>query len=263
VSGLGVLPAVGLGFGLGAVAGMPLGVINIAIVEAATAGRRRFAEGLGLGGAAADAIQAGLAFGGVGRVMTADPALVRGLAIAAAVAIIAYAVMAWRRRGRAAAPRIGPQPGPETRRQLGPQTSPQIGPQTSPQVGPQIGPQLGPQTGPQVGPQTGPTTGDDVPRMRGVAAGFVLTLPNPGALGAWVAVAAAVWRDATPYEAALIAGGVVTGSALWFTTLARWVDRTYRRHPGARPRSRTLELFPRVALVVLIAIALAGVIRAL
>lgn len=239
MSGFGVLPAVGLGFGLGAVAGMPLGVINIAIVEAATAGRRRFAEGLGLGGAAADAIQAALAFAGVGRVMTADPALVRGLAIGAAVAIIAYAVMAWRRRQRAAAA--------------------QIGPQTAPQIGPQTGPQIGPQTGPQIAP----TMGDDVPRMRGVAAGFVLTLPNPGALGAWVAVAAAVWRDATPFEAALIAGGVATGSALWFTTLARWVDRTYRKHPGSRPRSRTLELFPRVALVVLIAIALAGIIRTL
>jgi threonine/homoserine/homoserine lactone efflux protein len=223
VSGLGALSAIGLGFGLGAVAGMPLGVINIAIVDAATAGRRRFAEGLGLGGAAADAIQAALAFAGVGRVMTADPALVRGLAIGAAVAIIAYAVMAFRRRERAADPRVGP----------------------------------------QIGPQTGPPTGDDVARMRGVATGFVLTLPNPGALGAWVAVAAAVWRDATPLEAALIAGGVLAGSALWFTTLARWVGRTHRDHPASRPRSRTLELFPRVALVVLIAIALAGVIRTL
>ena len=215
MSGLGALPALGLGFGLGAVAGMPLGVINIAIVDAATAGRRRFAEGLGLGGAAADAIHAALAFAGVGRVMTADPAVVRGLAIGAAVAIIAYAVIAWRRRERAG------------------------------------------------DPQTGPQTGDAAPRMRGAAAGFVLTLPNPGALGAWVFVAAAVWRDAAPRDAAVIAGGVCAGSALWFTTLARWVSRWHRAHPEATTRSRTLELFPRVALVVLIAIAIAGVVRSL
>jgi threonine/homoserine/homoserine lactone efflux protein len=214
VSGLGVLPAVGLGFGLGAVAGMPVGVINLAIVEAGTAGRRRFAAGLGLGGAAADAIQAALAFAGVGRVVTTDPALVRGLAIGAAVAIVAYAVWAWRRRERTADPHVGPQ------------------------------------------------RGDDLRRLRGVATGFVLTLPNPGALGAWVVVAAAVWPDALPLEAALIAGGVAAGSALWFTTLARWVDRVRRDHP-ARPRSRTLELFPRVALIVLVAIAIAGVVRAL
>jgi threonine/homoserine/homoserine lactone efflux protein len=215
VTGLGVLHAVGLGFGLGAVAGMPLGVINIALVDAATAGRRRFAVGLGLGGAAADTIQAALAFAGVGRVVTGDPALVRGLAIGAAVAIVAYAVVAWRRRERIAARPVDPPPG------------------------------------------------DDAPRMRGIATGFVLTAPNPGALGAWVAVAAAMWPDATTLEAALIAGGVGAGSSLWFTTLARWAGRLYRVPPDARVRSRALELFPRVALVVLVAIAIAGVVRAL
>jgi threonine/homoserine/homoserine lactone efflux protein len=224
VSGLGVVYAVALGFGLGAVAGMPLGVINIAIVDAATAGRQRFAGGLGLGGAAADAIQAALAFAGIGRVVTARPALVRVLAISAAVAIVAYAVVAWRYRRRAEPEDGAPQPQQE--------------------------------------PQPQPPT-KEASTIRGAATGLVLTLPNPGALGAWVAVAAAVWPDAAPLEAALVAGGVLAGSSLWFTLLARWVGRLRRDHPGARPRSRTLELFPRVALIVLIAIAIAGVIRTL
>lgn len=223
MNGLGVLCAVGFGFTLGVVTGMPLAVINVAIVDAATAGRRRFARGLGLGGGAADTIHAGLAFAGVGRVVIANPALVRVLAIGAGIAIVGYAVGAWRRRERTGDPRVGA----------------------------------------RAGPPANPPASNDAPVTRGFATGFLLTLPNPGALAAWVAVAAAAWPDATPLEAALIAGGVGTGSALWFTTLARWVGRLHRDRPGSGARSRKLELIPRVALVLLIAIAIAGVIRAL
>ena len=106
---LGVLRAAGLGVGLGVVTSMSPAVVNVSIVDAAVAGRRRFAIGLGLGGGAADAIQAGLAFAGVGRVVLADPRLVRVLAIAAAVVIAGYAVFAWRRRRAApAAARAAP-----------------------------------------------------------------------------------------------------------------------------------------------------------
>jgi arginine exporter protein ArgO len=204
---LDALHAAGLGLGLGVVTGMPLGVINVAIVDAATAGRRRFATGLGLGGGVADAIHAMLAFAGVGRVVTAKPALVRGLAIAAAVAIVAYAVVAWRRRRT---------------------------------VDPGVGPQIG----------------ADVHLTRGLAAGLVLTLPNPGVLAAWVAVAASVWPDAALVDAALVAGGVGAGSTLWFTMLARWIGRVRPDHPA-------LALIPRIALILLIGIAIAGVVRAL
>jgi threonine/homoserine/homoserine lactone efflux protein len=215
VNGLTALHAAALGLGLGAFAGMPVGVINMSIVDAATAGRRRFATGLGLGGAGADALQALVAFAGLGRVVTANPALVRVLAIVAAVAIIGYAVVAWRRRTRAPDPRIRA----------------------------------------------------DGHLARGIATGFVLTAPNPGALGAWVAVAAAVWPDATPPEAAVIAGGVVVGSAVWFTFLAGWVHRIQARRPaGGGPdagRGRGPELISRIALILLIAIAVIGVVRTL
>jgi arginine exporter protein ArgO len=208
VSGLDALHAAGLGLGLGVVTGMPLGAINVAIVDAAMAGQRRFAIGLGLGGAAADAIHAMLAFAGVGRVVTADPALVRGLAIAAALAIFAYAVVAWRRRRAAAEPRVGT------------------------------------------------WMADDVALARGLATGLVLTLPNPGALAAWVAVAASVWADAALLDAALLAGGVGVGSALWFTMLARWIGRVRPGHP-------TLAWVPRAALILLLGVAVVGVFRAL
>lgn len=211
-----LVSAAGLGFGLGVVTGMPLAVINVAIVEAATAGRRRFAIGLGLGGGVADTVHAMLAFTGVGRVVTAEPALVRGLAITAAVAIVAYAALAWRRRAR-----------------------------TVDQV---VDPRLGPRLGPQVG--------NDVHLTRGFGTALVLALPNPAALVAWLAVAAASWPDATLRQAAVIAGGVGAGSALWFTMLARWISRVRRDHPA-------LEVIPRLALILFLAFAVAGVARAL
>jgi len=207
-----LLPAAGLGFGLGVMTGMPLAVINVAIVEAATAGRRRFAIGLGLGGGVADTVHAMLAFTGVGRVVTAAPALVRVLALTAAATIVAYAVLAWRRRTRA--------------------------------------------VDPVVDPTIGPRVGNDVHLMRGLGTALILALPNPAALVAWLAVAAASWPDATPLEAAVIAGGVGAGSALWFTMLARWISRVRRDHPA-------LEVIPRLALVLFLAFAVAGVARAL
>lgn len=204
-----VLSAAGIGLGLGMVTGMPLGVVNVAIVDAATADRRRFALGLGLGGGLADASHAMLAFAGVGRVVTADPELVRLLAIGAAIAISAYAVVAWRGRRRG----------------------------------------------------SGEASSADAPPPRvqlrhGLAAGCLLTLPNPAALAAWVAVAASVWPDASLALAAVIAAGVGGGSALWFGLLARWVARVRPDHPA-------LAVIPRAALVLLVAIAAIGVVRAL
>jgi len=199
-----IVTAAGLGLGLGVVTGMPLGVINVSIVDAAIAGRTRFAIGLGLGGAIADTVHAGLAFVGVGRLVTARPELVRWLAIGAAGLILAYVALAWRT-------------GRERR-----------------------------------------IAGDDPDRSslgRGTGVGFALTLPNPGALAAWVAVAAALWPEATIAEACVLAIGVGIGSAGWFGGLARWVGRVRPDHPA-------LAIVSRVALVVLVGIAVFGVIRA-
>ena len=217
MNALGVVRAAGFGAGLGVATSMSPAVVNVSIVDAAAAGRRWFATGLGLGGAAADVAHAALAFAGVGGVVIADPRLVRVLAIGAAAVILGYAAFAWRRRrgpirgGDAGADDTGPSGGAPAR------------------------------TG-QLG--------------RGAITGFLLTLPNPAALGAWVAVAAATWPGAALEEVAVIAGGVGAGSALWFTLLARWVSRVRRDHP-------VVTWIPRIALAALIAIAAIGVVRAL
>lgn len=197
-----ILAAAGLGVGLGVVTGMPLGVVNVAIVDAAAAGRRRFALGVGLGGAAADTVHAAIAFAGLGRIVTARPELVRVLAAAAATLIVGYAIAAWRAR---------------------PARRPPI---------------------------------DGSRLVRGVAAGALLTLPNPGALTAWIAVAAALAPGAQIAEAAAIAAGVGAGSAAWFALLAHLAGRV-------PPEHRALRIIPRAALIALVGIAVYGVARVL
>ena len=177
---------------------MPLGVINLAIIDTASAGHRTAAIGIGVGGALADTLHAALAFVGVGALVTAHPDIVRVLAIVAAALIATYAVFAWRTHRR---------------------------------------------------PAREPT------RARSLVTGFLLTLPNPGALSAWVAVAAALWPDAATAEALAIAAGVGIGSAAWFVFLAYVVAKLPREH-------RALRIIPRVAIVALLAIAAGGLVRA-
>ena len=140
-----VLGAACFGLALGIVTGMPPGIINMAIVGAATTGRHRFAGGLALGGGAADTVHASLAFAGIGQLVTARPEWVRVMAIAAAVVIATYVVITW----RAQKAQVAGQPAA------------------------------------------------DRGIVRGVLTGIAITLPNPAALGAWVAVATATWPAAS------------------------------------------------------------------
>ena len=190
--------AAALGVVLGAVTGMPLGVVNVAVVDAASAGRVRQARAIGAGGALADMVHAALAFVGVGRAITAHRDWLRAMAIASAIAIAAFAASAWRARRRPTVPnRDG----------------------------------------------------------AGVLSGLALTLPNPAALGAWVAVAAAIWPTIPTTGALALAAGVGVGSAAWFALLAGLVARAPADHA-------LLRAIPRVALVLLALFAAAGVARA-
>jgi len=92
------LSALAIGVVLGAATGIPLGVVNVAIVEAAARDGRRHATGIGLGGALADGIHAGLAFAGISELLVRHRELERGLALASAAVVLAYAVVVWRRR---------------------------------------------------------------------------------------------------------------------------------------------------------------------
>lgn len=187
--------AFALGLALGVVTGMPLGVVNVAVAEAAVAGRARFAIGIGIGGAIADSIHAGLAFVGVGRTIASHPEWTRAMAIVAGVVVVGYAALAWRAR------RAPVESGTH----------------------------------------------------RGIPTGLLLTLPNPAALGAWIAVAGAVWPGISVGGGLAVAAGVGVGSAVWFTAFARWI--------AAHRDRRAARLVPRVAVVLLVAIAVVSVAR--
>ncbi len=163
------MTALALGLTLGVVTGMPLGLVNVAIVEAASAGRLAYASRLGLGGALADAIHAAIAFVGVGGVVTERVEWKIGGAIATAIVVGLYSWRVWHRRRHAREQR------------------------------------------------------------HALLAGVMLTLPNPAALTAWVAVAAVVWPSIDTPRALVLALGVGLGSAVWFVALARFVSRRAAR----------------------------------
>lgn len=214
-----------MGLGLGVITGMPLGVINVAIVDAVIAKEPRHAVGLGIGGAVADATHTVLALIGVGRLLTAHPQYARSFAIVAAIVIVVFAVASWRRR-RATKETATRDPSPALESSVTNE------------------------------PSTRGAGATDVGVARGVVSGIALTLPNPAALAAWVAVAAMIWPDATVLTAVVVALGVGLGSAAWFTLLGRWVARV-------RPDHRALRVVPNVALVAFVLIAIVACVRAL
>ena len=183
---------------LGVVTGLPLGVLNVSIAEAAAAGRVRFAVQVGIGGALADMVHAALAFGGVGRLLVAKPEWTRVMAVVAAVVIVVYVVSVWRRR------------------------------------------------------RSEPEIEHEHEGRGGLLVGVLLTLPNPAALGAWVAVAAALWPGIALPAAIVLAIGVGLGSATWFAVLARFIAK----------RPRVGGWVSRIGLLALVAIGAAGIVRA-
>lgn len=211
------------GIGLGVITGMPLGVINVAIVHAASQDQLRRAYGLGLGGALADGIHAALAGVGVApRLLSSSWAPL--FAVIAGGIIAAAAISMWRQGSRSA-------------RDVAPSPSPSPSPLNA-------------------GAENANAAGEARPSSnslgRGFAAGMGMTLVNAAALAAWVAVATA-WPVPTRKMAGAAATGVAIGSALWFTLLAGWVHR--RRH------HRWLRHTPRAAAVLLVGLAILGILR--
>ena len=93
-----LLAAFASGVALGAATGIPLGVVNLSVVEAATRAGRAHATAIGIGGAIADTIHAGLAFVGIAPVLDAHPSAMRVMAAVSAVIVIGYAIVVMRSR---------------------------------------------------------------------------------------------------------------------------------------------------------------------
>ena len=100
-----ILAGFGLGLGLGVVTGLPLGVVNVAVVVTAVRRGRRAATWVGLGGAVADGIHATLAFSGLAALLATRPQASAALALVAGLILCAAAVMLVRGRTDASAER--------------------------------------------------------------------------------------------------------------------------------------------------------------
>ena len=199
------LAALAAGAVLGAATGIPLGVVNVALVEAAVRAGRRHATGIALGGALADGTHAALAFAGLAPLLTPD--LRRAMLFLSAAVVLGYAIWITRRGVHSTA-----QPSERY-------TAPR-----SPGFG------------------------------RGVVIGLGLTLPNPAALAAWVAVAGVVVPEASVAVGIAGAVGVAIGSAAWFALLARVAGTEAMR-------GRVARWLPRVVAVVLVGFVALAIVR--
>jgi L-lysine exporter family protein LysE/ArgO len=201
------LAALAAGAALGAATGIPLGIVNVALVEAAVRAGRRHATGIALGGALADGTHALLAFVGLAPLLTPD--LRRAMLAVSAAVVLGYALLILRRSVYDTDQR-------ENRAR--PDRRPGFG--------------------------------------RGVAIGVGLTLPNPAALAAWVAVAGVVVPEASVGVGIAGAVGVVIGSAAWFALLARVAGTEAMR-------GRVARWLPRVVAVVLVGFVAVAIARAI
>lgn len=184
-----ILAGFGLGLGLGVVTGLPLGVVNVAVVVTAVRRGRRAATWLGLGGAVADGIHATLAFSGLAALLATRPQASAALALVAGFILCAAAVMLVRGRTDTSAERT-----------------------------------------------------DRAAGRRPFALGLAMTLPNPAALTAWVAVASTLAvRDRAAAIATAI--GVTIGSAGYFAALAAVAARAGVDTP---PRRRAVTVIAAV-----------------
>ena len=90
------LAALAAGAALGAATGIPLGVVNLALVEAAVRAGRRHATGIALGGALADGTIAALAFAGLAPLLPPD--LRRAMLFLSAAVVLGYAAWVWKKK---------------------------------------------------------------------------------------------------------------------------------------------------------------------
>ncbi len=175
-----------MGLGLGALASLPLGAANVAVVEAGLRVGRQRALWVAAGGATADTAHASLAFIGIGSA-AANYHVATGLFFLVSGAVVAgYGVLA---------ARVGGGPG-----------------------------------------DAAPPARSNA---RAYAAGLALTLFNPAALLAWVAVAGAL-PPATPVPALASGAGVGLGAFAVFAALAVLAAR--RRDLLGSGRARVTRL---------------------
>ena len=99
-----------IGVAIGAVTGIPIGPVNVAVIDAAFRHTMRRALAVGLGGAVADGLYAGAGILGVGPWLNGHPSIPPVLYGISGVVLIVYGVLTARTQPVAAAPADAPHP---------------------------------------------------------------------------------------------------------------------------------------------------------
>lgn len=93
-----------IGMAIGALTGVPIGPVNVAVIDAAFRHTMRRAFAVGFGGAVADGIYAAAGILGVGPWLNAHPSVRAGLYVVSGIALLIYGVLTARTQPVAAAP---------------------------------------------------------------------------------------------------------------------------------------------------------------
>jgi arginine exporter protein ArgO len=93
-----------IGMAIGALTGVPIGPVNVAVIDAAFRHTMRRAFAVGFGGAVADGIYAAAGILGVGPWLTAHPSVRAGLYVVSGIALLIYGILTARTQPVAAAP---------------------------------------------------------------------------------------------------------------------------------------------------------------
>ena len=183
-----VLGLFAIGVAIGALTGVPIGPVNVAVIDAAYRHTLRRAVAVGLGGAIADFAYSTLGIVGMGPYLVAYPILPRILYGASGAVLIGYGAITVRTRPVSAVTAHAPR-----------SPTPAGGPAGT------------------AGPPGSVTRGDV---WSGLTIGLALILLNPAALVTWVVIVGAHLAGVTTGEGLAASSGIFVGSFAWFVVVA-------------------------------------------
>jgi threonine/homoserine/homoserine lactone efflux protein len=164
----------------GALTGVPIGPVNVAVIDAAYRHTVRRAIAVGLGGALADSAYAALGVLGVTPVLQNNPSVPRLLYLGSGIVLLGYGFITARRQPAKTVAQVDPAAGSstevrrESRKEL----------------------------------------------LAGFYTGLALIVLNPAAIVTWVVIMGSMIPVAQPLEGVLCAVGVFAGSFGWFSLVA-------------------------------------------
>ncbi|GAB4562767.1 MAG: hypothetical protein Tsb0020_11330 [Haliangiales bacterium] len=208
-----------MGLAVGVLSGVPIGPVNLAVIDAAYRFTMRRAVTIGFGGAIGDGIYAIVGILVMGPVLDAYPVVTPVLYAVSGVVLFVYALLAIRNQPSVAVDPIKPPAASEPQ-------NPAV--KASELPGSEV------------------AQGGGGSWLSGVLVGIALILMNPAAVVTWVIIVGLFMQGATPANGLSATAGVMVGSFGWFTGVA------YLTHRGKNViGAKTLQVTRFVAYLIL------------